>query len=71
MPGQVPVLPGLLPGAEQGSFKVQADWTVNGSVGHWGHVHTRSNRYVAMLNIAVDGGQWKLQEMTVLQEERL
>ena len=59
------------PGDRDDSFTVEADWTVNGSVGHWGHVHKRSNRYLAELTIAVDNGQWKLQEMTVLQEERL
>jgi hypothetical protein len=40
-------------------------------VGHWGHVHQRSNRYQALLTVVVDEDQWKLQEMTVLQEERL
>lgn len=53
------------------SFTVIADWTVNGSVGHWGHIHQRSNRYQALFTIAVDEQQWKLQTMTVLQEERL
>lgn len=61
----------VLPGAEQGSFSVEADWTVHGSVGHWGHIHQRSNRYLANLTVAVDAGQWKLQAMDVLQEERL
>ena len=59
------------PGSEQGRFTVEADWTVHGSVGHWGHVHQRSNRYLARLTVAVDGEQWKLQNMSVLQEERL
>lgn len=61
----------LLPGSEQGRFAVEADWTVHGSVGHWGHIHQRSNRYRANLTVAVDRDQWKLQGMTVLQEERL
>ena len=58
-------------GDEQGHFTVEADWTVHGSVGHWGHIHQRSNRYLARLTVAVDGEQWKLQNMSVLQEERL
>jgi hypothetical protein len=58
------------PGSEQGRFTVEADWTVHGSVGHWGHVHQRTNRYLANLVVAVDGEQWKLEGMTVLQEER-
>ena len=52
-------------------FIARALWNVAGSVGHWGHVHTRSNRYLAELTIAVDGGQWKLSNMTVMQQERL
>ena len=61
----------VLPGAQDGEFTVKADWIVNGSVGHWGHIHKRSNRYLAQLTIAVDGGRWKLQQMNVLQAERL
>ena len=61
----------VLPDAPPGSFRVRADWTVNGSVGHWGHIHKRSNRYLADLDIAIDNGQWKLADMNVLQEERL
>ena len=56
---------------DENQFEVEADWTVHGAVGHWGHVHQRSNRYQALLTVVVDGDQWKLQEMTVLQEERL
>ena len=59
------------PNEGQNSFKVVAAWTVHGSVGHWGHIHQRSNRYQALLTVAVEGQQWKLREMTVLQEERL
>jgi len=59
------------PNEGQNSFKVVAGWTVHGSVGHWGHIHQRSNRYQALLTVAVEGQQWKLREMTVLQEERL
>ena len=59
------------PGDSPDSFTVEAGWTVHGSVGHWGHIHQRSNRYLAELEVVVDGQQWKLQAMNVLQEERL
>ena len=59
------------PGDAPDSFTVEAGWTVHGSVGHWGHIHQRSNRYLAELTVVVDGQQWKLQAMNVLQEERL
>ncbi len=61
----------IQPDNKQGQFQVEADWTVHGSVGHWGHIHQRSNRYLAKLTVAVDRERWKLQDMTVLQEERL
>lgn len=61
----------IQPDSSQGRFSVKADWTVHGSVGHWGHIHKRSNRYLAELTVAVDNNQWKLQQMSVLQEERL
>jgi len=61
----------VLPDEAADSFSVEVDWTVHGSVGHWGHIHQRSNRSLARLRVAVDGDRWKLQKMSVLQEERL
>jgi hypothetical protein len=55
----------------QGSFVATASWNVAGSVGHWGHVHERKNRYRAELAIAPVAGSWKLVGLEVLQEERL
>jgi hypothetical protein len=61
----------LKPTADDEGFYAEVNWTVNGSVGHWGHVHQRSNRYQALLTIVAEQQQWKLREMVVLQEERL
>jgi hypothetical protein len=55
----------------RGSFLATASWNVAGSVGHWGHVHERKNRYRAELAIAPIAGSWKLVGLEVLQEERL
>lgn len=52
-------------------FIARADWLVQGSVGHWGHVHQRVNRYQADLRIQPVAGQWKVTAMDVLAEERL
>jgi hypothetical protein len=54
-----------------GSFVATASWNVAGSVGHWGHVHQRNNRYRAELAIAPIDGSWKLVGLKVLEEERL
>jgi hypothetical protein len=52
-------------------FVARALWNVAGSVGHWGHIHTRTNQYEAELTIRPVEGSWKVTDMKVLQEERL
>jgi hypothetical protein len=54
-----------------GAFFADATWNVAGSVGHWGHVHTRRNRVRARLTVGPVDGAWKLTGMEVLEEERL
>jgi len=54
-----------------GNFRSRATWNVHGSVGHWGHVHQRVNRYDAELQVEVVDGAWKITQLDVLQEERL
>jgi hypothetical protein len=56
---------------DAGSFVATATWNVAGSVGHWGHVHERRNRYRAELRVAPVEGAWKLMDLEVLEEERL
>jgi hypothetical protein len=56
---------------EPNAFRANATWNVHGSVGHWGHVHTRSNQYQAELVIQAIDNRWKLIDMKVLQEQRL
>jgi len=56
---------------EDGAFVAQASWNVGGSVGHWGHVHQRRNRYRAELRVAPNDGVWKLTALEILEEERL
>ena len=54
-----------------GGFLATATWNVSGSVGHWGHVHTRRNQYRAKLDISPVDGAWKLSQLKILLEERL
>jgi hypothetical protein len=53
------------------SFNVESRWNVAGSVGHWGHVHQRTNAYHAILEISEVDEVWKLTGLEILQEERL
>jgi len=52
-------------------WEALAEWTIRASVGHWGHVHQRNNRYRARLKLGVVDDQWKLLDAEVLEEERL
>jgi len=52
-------------------FDVKAAWTAQGSVGHWGHVHTRKNYYDALVNVQVVDGHWKITGLELLEEKRL
>ncbi len=62
----------VLSEAAQGEgFQADVSWVVKGSVGHWGHVHQRNNRYQAKLMIEPIAEQWKLTSMSVIHEERL
>jgi hypothetical protein len=61
----------IQPARQPGAFLAKATWNVNGSVGHWGHVHTRTNQYQAELTIQNVDNRWKLAGMNVLQEQRL
>jgi hypothetical protein len=53
------------------SMTIASDWSVSGSVGHWGHIHQRSNGYRANLKISEIDGVWKLTGLEILEEQRL
>jgi hypothetical protein len=53
------------------AFAATCTWTVTGSVGHWGHIHQRTNQYDGEFTVQVIDGQWKFTEMELLSEERL
>ena len=55
---------------EQG-FVAKTLWNVAGSVGHWGHIHTRTNQYEAEITVQPVEGEWKVTDLEILQEERL
>ncbi len=49
----------------------QARWTAMGTVGHWGHIHTRKNEYEAMISVAPVEGSWKIVGLDLLEERRI
>jgi len=57
--------------SEGKGFGLKAKWTAQGSVGHWGHVHTRKNYYDALVKVQVVDGNWKITGLELLEEKRL
>jgi hypothetical protein len=57
--------------AADAKMNVRATWEVTGSVGHWGHVHTRKNQYNAELLLSPQSGNWKIEDLEILEEQRI
>ena len=58
------------PLANAAGFTARSIWQVTGTVGHWGHVHTRANRYDARFTVRAVDDEWKITELELLLEER-
>ncbi len=54
-----------------GALDLKAQWTALGQVGHWGHIHTRQNRYDAIVTIKPVEGAWKIIDLELLEETRI
>jgi hypothetical protein len=54
-----------------GGFGAEASWTVGGTVTHFGHRHFRQNRYDTHVVVVPTDGVWKIQDIEVLEQERL
>jgi len=49
----------------------RAKWTAKGTVGHWGHIHTRKNQYEATITVEPVDGVWKITGLELLEEKRI
>ena len=52
-------------------YALRGQWTAMGTVGHWGHVHTRQNLYDAIVTIEAIDGVWKITDLEVIEENRI
>jgi hypothetical protein len=50
---------------------IRARWTALGTVGHWGHIHTRENMYDANITVEPVEGVWKITGLELLEEKRI
>ena len=52
-------------------FDARAAWAVTGDVEHWGHIHTRRNRFDGVFRVANVSGVWKITDFRLEAKERL
>lgn len=52
-------------------FVTDCQWTALGTVGHWGHAHTRVNRYTAEVTVAPVQSEWKVVKLEVQEARRI
>ena len=57
--------------SDDNGFAINAKWTAQGTVGHWGHVHIRKNYYDAVIKLQIRDGYWKITGLDLLEEKRL
>ena len=52
-------------------FSERVTWQVEGTVEHWGHIHTRVNEYAADLQIEPVDGAWKITALNVDRQSQV
>ncbi len=53
------------------TYALHGRWTALGTVGHWGHVHQRKNRYDAVVTVSARDGIWKIVGLELRDEQRI
>lgn len=61
----------VTPHADDGSFTAKTSWSALGTVGHWGHSHTRTNVNLGLVTISPVEGSWKITALEMLDQRRL
>ena len=58
-------------GKNKNGFAERLTWQVEGTVEHWGHIHTRVNEYAAEFEIDPAGNAWKITAMSVSRQSNV
>ena len=46
-------------------------WQVDGRVAHWGHMHERTNEYLARTKVVGSPDGWRIESIKLLEQERM
>jgi hypothetical protein len=52
-------------------FEALYRWQVDGRVAHWGHVHERTNEYLARFGVLGSPSGWRIDSVQLLEQERI
>ena len=52
-------------------FRSLAEWTAKASAGHWGHIHRRTIRFRALVELVDNSDAWKLAGITVVDAKQV
>jgi hypothetical protein len=53
------------------AYDIRGNWKAMGTVGHWGHVHMRTNLYDAIVTVEAVNDSWKITGLELLEETRI
>jgi hypothetical protein len=53
------------------ALDLRSKWSATGTVGHWGHIHTRMNEYEAIVTVEPADGAWKRRELSHTQQQQI
>jgi hypothetical protein len=56
---------------KNGGYVADVQWTVRGSVNHFGHTHYRQNQYRALVSFGIDSENWKITDIEILDMNRM
>ena len=56
---------------EENGLIFRTKWLVLGDVGHWGHIHKRTNKYDAFIKVKPVEGVWKMYDIDIVEEARI
>jgi hypothetical protein len=56
---------------EEKGLIFRTKWLVQGDVGHWGHIHKRTNKYDAFIKVKPVNGIWKMYDIDIVEEARI
>ena len=56
---------------DRSGFRSLAEWTAKASAGHWGHIHRRTIRFRALVELVDNSDAWKLAGITVVDAKQI